>query len=229
MAARPREGAPALRSSGACVTAFQDVENAPPSAADLAWEADRLTLAELPAEQQAWFSTLADAICQAWPVEEPDYADLDPEEHGDNKCIPIEWWETLDGRLRDLEIPIEQGEEGNVDADELADAIKAAIEAARAEGEKDATIPSRANTAQRKAMRLLIEGRLEVLRRETNGDMDGLIVAQCRGDSGTRYTLGYDPHRNQWRCTCPELRGECSHLRALKLVAPAVSTTDRGR
>jgi hypothetical protein len=44
------------------------------------------------------------------------------------------------------------------------------------------------------------------------------VIAKCRGDSGEVYSLGHDPRRNQWRCTCRELRGKCSHLRALKLV-----------
>ena len=46
----------------------------------------------------------------------------------------------------------------------------------------------------------------------------GLIVAQCRGDSGEVYDLGYDPIKKEWRCTCAELKGNCSHLQALKLV-----------
>ena len=45
-----------------------------------------------------------------------------------------------------------------------------------------------------------------------------LVIAQCRGDSGEVYDLGYDPTKDQWRCTCAELKGNCSHLQALKLV-----------
>jgi hypothetical protein len=45
-----------------------------------------------------------------------------------------------------------------------------------------------------------------------------LVVAQCRGDSGAIYYLGHDPERNEWRCTCAELKGNCSHLIALKRV-----------
>lgn len=63
-----------------------------------------------------------------------------------------------------------------------------------------------------KARRLLIDGRLIV---ET---VQGrLIVASCRGDSGQVYSLGHDPSRNEWRCTCAA-RGVCSHLKALRLV-----------
>lgn len=72
-------------------------------------------------------------------------------------------------------------------------------------------------TADEKAHRLLHEGRLIV---RTVGDPShpGRIVAECRGDSGMIYLLGYDPKAKEWRCTCKEVRGGCSHLKALKLV-----------
>jgi uncharacterized Zn finger protein len=72
-------------------------------------------------------------------------------------------------------------------------------------------------TADMKAHRLLTEGRLIV---RTVGDPGhpGRIVAECRGDSGMIYLLGYDPKKAEWRCTCPEYVGNCSHLKALKLV-----------
>lgn len=58
-----------------------------------------------------------------------------------------------------------------------------------------------------KADRLLLEGRLRVMR------VDGsLIVAECRGDSGSVYELTHAAGR--WSCTCPA-RTDCSHLRAL--------------
>lgn len=72
-----------------------------------------------------------------------------------------------------------------------------------------------------KGRRLLGEGRLTVLR--TGGD-DRLIHATCKGDSGEVYQLGYDPTRNQWRCTCIA-RGRCSHLVALQLVTIKPTTT----
>jgi uncharacterized Zn finger protein len=59
---------------------------------------------------------------------------------------------------------------------------------------------------------MLTEGRLRVLRVENSG----LIVAECRGDSGEIYRLSYD-HLGRWCCGCPA-KGECSHLVALKLV-----------
>ena len=63
---------------------------------------------------------------------------------------------------------------------------------------------------QVKAGRLLLTGRLRVLR--VNGN---LIVAECRGDSGEVYKLGHEPGaRTPWRCTCPA-RTACSHLHAL--------------
>jgi len=67
--------------------------------------------------------------------------------------------------------------------------------------------------AQAKGRRLLTEGRLRVLRIERSG----LIVAECRGDSGEVYTLGFEPMWGQWRCSCPA-KGVCSHLQALMLV-----------
>lgn len=69
-------------------------------------------------------------------------------------------------------------------------------------------------SAVEKSLRLLQEGRLMV----TKVDPDRrLVVARCRGDGASVYTLGHDPGTNEWRCTC-EARGECSHLKALKLV-----------
>jgi hypothetical protein len=72
-------------------------------------------------------------------------------------------------------------------------------------------------TAAQKARRLLLEGRLMVSRVDPELG-SGLVIAECRGDSGEVYSLGHDPTKNEWRCTCPELRGNCSHLQALKLV-----------
>lgn len=75
-------------------------------------------------------------------------------------------------------------------------------------------------SANDKGRRLLVEGRLLVRR----VDLDlGLIIAECRGDSGEVYYLGRDPTNGQWRCTCREMKGKCSHLVALHLVT-ATST-----
>ena len=71
--------------------------------------------------------------------------------------------------------------------------------------------------AATKARRLLTEGRLEVTYID-HDDSFGLIVAKCRGDSGEVYSLGWDPTKEEWRCTCAEMKGNCSHLQALKLV-----------
>ncbi len=68
-----------------------------------------------------------------------------------------------------------------------------------------------------KAERLLTSGRL-IVREVGNPGKPGRIVAECRGDTGAVYKLGYDPAKDEWRCTCPELRGKCSHLMALQLV-----------
>lgn len=77
---------------------------------------------------------------------------------------------------------------------------------------------------QQKAQRLVIEGRLRIERFEPSG----LIVASCRG-TGATYSLGYDPARREWRCTCAVERGgkrnrRCSHLAALQLVVDEPKT-----
>jgi uncharacterized Zn finger protein len=72
-------------------------------------------------------------------------------------------------------------------------------------------------TVDEKARRLLVEGRL-IVREVGRPSRQQRIVAECRGDSGDMYRLGYDPEKKEWRCTCPEQRGGCSHLKALQLV-----------
>lgn len=120
-----------------------------------------------------------------------------------------------DSRIAELVGTVAELEASRPDPARLA----AELEAAREQGRLDATVPSRQN-ARTKALRLLVEGRLTVERRETTGTLTGLVVARCKGDSGTIYTLGYDPRNRQWRCSCQELRGQCSHLLALKLITP---------
>jgi len=65
-------------------------------------------------------------------------------------------------------------------------------------------------TIEAKAARLLVEGRLTVLRA---GPAE--IAARCRGDHGS-YLLGWR-RDSFWSCSCPSSR-PCSHLAALKLV-----------
>jgi uncharacterized Zn finger protein len=60
--------------------------------------------------------------------------------------------------------------------------------------------------------RYLTEGRLTITK--VDGDQ---IAATCKGDSGSIYTLGFDPSRADWYCDCPA-RGRCRHLTALMLV-----------
>ncbi len=68
---------------------------------------------------------------------------------------------------------------------------------------------ARRENVKDKGKRLLVSGRLRVVK------VDGqLIVAECRGDSGAVYSLGYDPRMKQWRCTCAA-RTACSHMHAL--------------
>jgi len=62
-----------------------------------------------------------------------------------------------------------------------------------------------------KGLRLLVDGRLFI--REVN-PVTGYIYAECRGDSGELYELGWNPWKKKWGCTCPA-RTDCSHLSAL--------------
>lgn len=79
-----------------------------------------------------------------------------------------------------------------------------------------------AENVEQKARRYLAEGRITVM---SVAGPNGLIVAEARGTEGI-YHLGFDPTKNQWRCTCRSGRkGRCSHLTALKLVT---DTTTRG-
>jgi hypothetical protein len=65
-------------------------------------------------------------------------------------------------------------------------------------------------TVADKSRRYLGEGRLVIDR--VHGDA---IHASCRGE-GELYELGHLPGRGWW-CSCPA-RGDCCHLRALRLV-----------
>lgn len=159
-----------------------------PSADELAWEGTRAGLA----------------------THESEHQDADDRDDLITKLAVAET--TLEAIAKAADIDVE-------DLEHLDENIAARLQRERAEGEKDATIPSRANTAQRKAMRLLIESRLQITRFDKEGPYAGLIVAHCKGDSGTTYNLGFDPRgAGTWRCTCPEMKGDCSHLLALKMV-----------
>lgn len=58
-----------------------------------------------------------------------------------------------------------------------------------------------------KAMRMLVTGRLRVLRVDRD-----FIAAECRGDSGEVYNLLWKDQR--WSCSC-KAHTDCSHLNAL--------------
>src|SRR5262249_3529261 len=90
-----------------------------------------------------------------------------------------------------------------------------AEEAHRRDGHHGQVQVTGRETAADKSLRLLTEGRLMV---QCVDPDSRLVVAQCRGDSGAIYRLGHDPKTKEWRCTCDEMKGNCSHLRALKLV-----------
>jgi uncharacterized Zn finger protein len=75
-----------------------------------------------------------------------------------------------------------------------------------------------APTVEEKASALLAAGMLRVVRVPTKA---GGVVATCRSSSDGQkvYTLGFDPRKREWRCTCTAgRRGRCSHLTALRLV-----------
>lgn len=83
-----------------------------------------------------------------------------------------------------------------------------------------------------KGLRLLVDGRLFI--REVN-PVTGYIYAECRGDSGELYELGWNPWKKKWGCTC-QARTDCSHLSALwnvvtitrgELAAPSVTAASR--
>ncbi|MBA2742497.1 MAG: hypothetical protein H0U46_10850 [Actinobacteria bacterium] len=82
------------------------------------------------------------------------------------------------------------------------------------EEEEERTVPGRTSVHD-KGRRLLTEGRLRVTHVTP---VQRLIVAECKGDTGEIYALGFDPVKREWRCTCKELKGRCSHLVALQLV-----------
>ena len=73
---------------------------------------------------------------------------------------------------------------------------------------------TRRETKSDKAVRLLVTGRLRVYHVDRKS-----IVAECKGDSGELYTLGWLPLAGgyRWDCTCPARR-DCSHLMALQCV-----------
>jgi hypothetical protein len=176
----------------------------PPDVGTLAWEGDRRSIHDLDDDMLRLLEGAVEFLWRTWPRQ-----DEDPDREQD--AIDAIAFGVLTKELEDFDL----------DPDEpIGPQIEGLLKKTRDEGVKDATVPSRANTAERKAMRLLIERRLEILTLRRD---DGFIHAQCRGDSGAVYDLGYDPRRRQYRCTCQELRGHCSHLLALKMV-----TTTRG-
>jgi len=69
-------------------------------------------------------------------------------------------------------------------------------------------------TVYEKSFRLLKESRLTVERVDDDG---GWVVARCQGDTGS-YALGFDPITKSFRCTCPNVKGDCSHIYALRLI-----------
>jgi hypothetical protein len=178
----------------------------PPDVGTLAWEGDRRSTLDLDDDTLRLLEGAVEFLDRVWPRPEDD-----PDREKD--AMDAAAFETLTTELEDFDVDLDEP---------IGPQIEALLVEAREQGVKDATVPSRANTAERKAMRLLIERRLELLtvRRE-----DGFVHAQCKGDSGKIYDLGFDPRRRQYRCTCEEMRGQCSHLAALKMVTTATGGT----
>lgn len=174
------------------------------------------SFAALATEAQDRYRTLALAAFETWEGGEPAGWPMEPDPETERQL------DDLRTRLAAAETLLEHvGRVLDVDLEDqnACKLVADRLERERAEGEKDATIPSRANTAQRKAMRLLLERRVTVdaVNPADHPTLPGYVLASCRGDEGD-YVLGYDPRRQQWRCTCPELRGECSHLIALRMI-----------
>jgi hypothetical protein len=65
-------------------------------------------------------------------------------------------------------------------------------------------------TAATKASRYLVEGRLVV-----TAVQQGKVTSSCRGD-GHIWLQAYS--NGVWRCTCPVVTDQCSHLLALRRV-----------
>jgi hypothetical protein len=77
--------------------------------------------------------------------------------------------------------------------------------------------PTPRENARLKAARLLVSGRIEIVRLDEHG-----CLALVRGDSGEIRTVRFG--RGAWTCDCPAL-GYCSHAIATAsvVVVPAVS------
>lgn len=72
-------------------------------------------------------------------------------------------------------------------------------------------------TLEDKAKRVLVEGRLQVIRI----DPDGNILARVHGLSGAHYVCGFVTEEGRAGCTCKassDFGRECYHLRALWMV-----------
>lgn len=192
--------------------------------ADLAWLAGRQTLDALEPDQRAWFEQLADEIPRMVAEDDAFHegctsadAAKDIEQERDEANAELEAIAQLVGLETDDE-PVEHAvaralaEAAEPDREREAE-MGALLERAREEGRKDALVPSR-RSAEMKGRMLVLEGRVELLRVDVDG---GWIHARVRGDNG-HYDAGYDPRQGRWRCSCEEMRGNCSHLHAVKLV-----------
>lgn len=191
----------------------------------LAWEGDRITLSSAPPE----IRNLAEGIARYLEDALPADVELHEGCHSAEECDVAYRAGELERRVSDLEdtlklvdanlgVDVGPGELENGEKIDTAKVVAERLKAEREEGVKDALVPSRSSAAV-KARRLLLEGRVAIIRRDHAGELTGLVHAKIRGDSGKVYDAGYDPRGNgSWRCTCEEMRGQCSHLAALKLI-----------
>jgi hypothetical protein len=67
-------------------------------------------------------------------------------------------------------------------------------------------------TVATKARALLSEARVQI-----RFATDQLVAATVAGDHDV-YEVRWDSFSARWECSCPELRGRCSHVEAVKQV-----------
>ena len=68
-------------------------------------------------------------------------------------------------------------------------------------------------SAETKARRYLVEGRLEVQRVDSQS-----VLARFLGDEGDFYRVHWDEARSRWACSCPAYGPRCAHVLALARV-----------
>ena len=77
-------------------------------------------------------------------------------------------------------------------------------------------------TAEAKAARLLLAGRVTLVKVDPNALT---VRARVEGD-GSPHVVTFDPEAG-WRCDCPCYRWSCSHVLAVQIVRPATRAARR--